>query len=109
MTGPTPGPWFTSPVYKDDFDIPCVDVGPIQDRSDHEQYEDAICQVIGANHDAEANAHLIASAPDLLEALKYARRFLKPGNDMAFVDAAIAKAQPQERDGQNAPPVRHDK
>ena len=40
-----------------------------------------------------ANARLIAAAPDLLEALKYARRFLRPADhDTAFIDAAIAKA-----------------
>lgn len=42
---------------------------------------------------AMANARLIAAAPDLLEALQYARRFLKAqDHDVAFVDAAIAKA-----------------
>ena len=41
----------------------------------------------------EANAALIAAAPELLEAMKYARRFLKPADaDTAFIDAAIAKA-----------------
>lgn len=40
-----------------------------------------------------ANARLIAAAPDLLEALRYARRFLRPSeHDTAFVDAAIASA-----------------
>jgi hypothetical protein len=42
----------------------------------------------------EANFKLIAAAPDLLEALKYAKRFLKPEDvDMAFIDAAIEKAE----------------
>jgi hypothetical protein len=40
-----------------------------------------------------ANARLIAAAPDLLYALKYARRFLrKEDHDTDYVDAAIAKA-----------------
>jgi hypothetical protein len=44
---------------------------------------------------AEANARLIAAAPDLLEALKYARRCMDSiEHDLEFVDAAIAKAQP---------------
>ena len=43
--------------------------------------------------EGKANARLIAAAPDLLDALLYARRFLKPKEvDMAFIDAAIAKA-----------------
>lgn len=37
---------------------------------------------------------LFAASPDLYEALKYARRFLRPGDvDVAFVDAALAKAR----------------
>lgn len=44
--------------------------------------------------EAEANAHLIAAAPELKEALKYARRFLKSEDcDTAFIDAALAKAE----------------
>lgn len=47
------------------------------------------------DHDeAERVARLIAAAPDLLEALIYARRFLKAGDhDTEFVDGAIAKAR----------------
>ena len=42
----------------------------------------------------EANAALIAAAPELLEAMKYARRFLKPADaDTAFIDAVITKAE----------------
>lgn len=40
-----------------------------------------------------ANANLIAAAPELLEALKYARRFLnKADHDIDYIDAVVAKA-----------------
>jgi hypothetical protein len=50
----------------------------------------------GKGHETEcaerdANARLIAAAPDLLEALQYARRFVKDC-DTAYIDAAIRKA-----------------
>ncbi|WP_395454682.1 hypothetical protein ACHMW5_13450 [Azospirillum melinis] len=45
------------------------------------------------NAEVIANETLRAAAPELLEALRYARRFLKPGDhDTAYVDAVIAKA-----------------
>lgn len=41
-----------------------------------------------------ANANLIAAAPELLKALKYARRFLtRVDHDVTMVDAVIAKAE----------------
>ena len=44
--------------------------------------------------EAVERAHLIAAAPELLAALVYARRFLKPeDHDTEFVDAAIKKAK----------------
>jgi hypothetical protein len=50
------------------------------------------CESVPAHH--EANAHLIAAAPDMLGALKYARRFLrKEDHDTDFVDGVIAKAE----------------
>lgn len=45
-------------------------------------------------HTQLANARLIAAAPDLLEALKYARRFLRGlDHDVDYVDGVIAKAE----------------
>jgi hypothetical protein len=53
--------WFAGPVIKDDFDNEMVSVGPYELRSNKEaHYEDTICQVLGGEHDAEANASLIA-------------------------------------------------
>lgn len=41
----------------------------------------------------EANARLIAAAPELFEALTYARRFLKADDhDTEYVDSILAKA-----------------
>lgn len=87
----TPGPWFAGNVIKDDYDRDTVSVGPFAADC---HYEDAICEVWGENHPAAANAHLIAAAPDLLEALKGVMRVA----DRATVEfdaarAAIAKAE----------------
>jgi hypothetical protein len=41
----------------------------------------------------EDEARAMSAAPELIAALKYARRFLKPADvDMNFIDAALAKA-----------------
>lgn len=46
-----------------------------------------------STEELEATARLMRASKDLLEALKYARRFLRPyDHDVTFVDAAIAKA-----------------
>lgn len=43
---------------------------------------------------AEANARIIATAPELYEALAYARRFLKKADhDTDYVDRVLAKAR----------------
>lgn len=40
------------------------------------------------------DANLISAAPDLYEALKYARRFMDPRTfDTEFIDKALSKAQ----------------
>lgn len=56
----------------------------------------------GRSDTAQANAHLIAAAPDLYGALEWAREALKSANiilagqdreDCSFIDAALAKAR----------------
>lgn len=47
----------------------------------------------------KANAHLIAAAPCLYEALQYARRFLNADDhDTDYVDAILAKARNQTKE-----------
>jgi len=47
--------------------------------------------------EAEATAALISAAPDLLVALVYARRFLRPADhDLEYINAAIAKAMGEQ-------------
>lgn len=55
----------------------------------------AICDTDNASTATYARrAKIMAAAPDLLEALKYARRFLRGiDHDVDYVDAAIAKAE----------------
>jgi hypothetical protein len=53
-----------------------------------------IADMVGPKERRKANARLIASAPELLKALKYARRFLRGiDHDVDYVDAVIAKAE----------------
>lgn len=78
----TKGPWHTG--GKDDRVIYAAD-----------GYAVGNANVFHSKHegDEEANARLMAAAPELLEALQYARRFLKPVNhDTAYVDCILAKA-----------------
>jgi len=71
MTEPTPGPWAHGPLIEDDLGRQAVSIGRADSqRPDGEFYEDAIAEVWGGNHDAEANARLITAAPDMLPALK---------------------------------------
>lgn len=53
--------------------------------------------VVDAGLEDLPGKELVDAAPDLLEALGYARRFLKvEDHDVAYVDAAIAKARGED-------------
>ena len=82
----TPGPWKVIP-YTNQHGVETTAISSDDDMRN-------ITYALPYNSpQAEANARLIAAAPDLLEALKYARRFLKPDQaDLDFIDSAIAKA-----------------
>lgn len=82
----TPGPWFVKGQF----------IGPRLSEDSGIQLK--VARVAGDETDAEAdaNAHLIAAAPDLLEALVEAAEFIQPFNRaedlLDRIDAAIAKA-----------------
>ena len=85
----TPGPWFT---HREGFSTVYVEAriggGLIQ--------EVAACGPTAEGHEQqEANARLIAAAPDLLEALKWVQRAVVDDSpDMwASISSAIAKAE----------------
>lgn len=77
----TPGPWIDL-EYRIDVDV-CGGLSGICELSDWMGEEEM-----------KANATLIASAPELLEALVYARRFLEQSvADVEYIDTIIAKAK----------------
>lgn len=94
MAQHTPGPWHAYPA---DYQGGPADLHPIFVVGPSEFH--TVAQVRAGNEDDDlpaqtaANARLIAAAPDLLDALKYARWFLnEKRSNTALVDAAIAKA-----------------
>ena len=81
----TPGPWEIAPIESGDKDIIIVEPGVALDYDDVDPEEQ------------EANAHLIASAPELLEALKIALVHLPELPIICEkIDRAIAKAEGRE-------------
>jgi hypothetical protein len=92
----TPGPWKRYEGYGVDFRRPVI-TDSIPDR-DGKCVANCICYVATTNQDWDANAKLIAAAPDLLLACKVALYSLRcsgikgrsPETDT--IEAAIAKA-----------------
>lgn len=72
----TPGPWHANPCYEGWW------IHNGQSGSD----EFAICVTFSGNPNSEADARLIAAAPELVEALKLWARW----NDMTEAELAIA-------------------
>lgn len=102
----TPGPW-SVPHFADDSKV-CNCHSVLS-----EGYAGAICIIVSSNglsvgdggndapplDEAKANARLIAAAPDLLDALQSARKWLvinddsRCQSDLKAVEATIAKAE----------------
>jgi hypothetical protein len=107
MTQPTPGPWETDNIAVRSIDRQiCLCEITVRGRPYDETYDEAL-----------ANARLIAAAPDLLGALKFAEDTLSrapmstqfwpggmhPNEGISILREAIAKAEgvfnPQQREG----------
>ena len=88
----TPGPWTARRMHTGGFDI--------MDPRNRD-----VVTVYGGGVETEsreANARLIAAAPDLLDALKRARRYVADlpivgDDDLAVIDAAILKANHKDK------------
>jgi hypothetical protein len=93
----TPGPWRVDSRHDIQTADGKTEIGTADYDSLAQQYGWLGAAGFGAHVSSDvaaANARLIAASPELLVALKYARRFLNPADvDMAFIDAAIAKAE----------------
>lgn len=95
MTNWTKGPWFINDTYSTFLEISGNDeIDVCQVEADY----DELNQCYMANNENKANAHLIASAPDLYEALESMCYFMswKYGDEDQFVTVArkaLAKAR----------------
>lgn len=84
----TPGPWF---YYAD---LPSTEPNWHIVTTANKMRVIANVHIEPGNLMDEADARLIAAAPDILAALKYARRFLNGvDHDVNYVDASITKAE----------------
>lgn len=84
----TPGPWVAGQLEDND----CCDV-----KTECGYYIATCHDCVGGERNADANARLIASAPELLKWLKFAAKLLRPtcGHTWQFeqMEAAIKKAE----------------
>jgi hypothetical protein len=72
MSEHTPGPWRVGSWYEGRLAVIVEDVSDMR----------IITELTGANLAHEANARLIAAAPELLEALGTIARFIKDGDEI---------------------------
>lgn len=97
MSGHTPGPWVAVNVGSDDE--PMMEVRAARIAGQPPRHSVAICATGDSPQEMEnANARLIAAAPDLLAALKKARVAVSayspdPTEPLDEIDAALAKAE----------------
>lgn len=97
----TPGPWSVVPKPVGTYGKNWLEIQsnnrPVIHAGAFERTRDGETETHFGVVIKEADAKLIASAPQLLESLKYARRFLKPeDHDVKYVDEIIALATGSE-------------
>ncbi len=94
MTKHTPAPWHINPKMKTSINAGRKHIAMVNWYNPAEEE----LRVIGEEH--EANAHLIAAAPDLLATLETTFEALKNGtydeNHAAMIEAVINKARGAE-------------
>lgn len=92
----TPGPWNITPPPQP---FAAGDGFRVSANGDQTNWRGYITNILAGSPNAEANARLIAAAPDLLAALKLADTILdgfplyKSGEGAKTIRAAIAKAE----------------
>lgn len=92
----SPGPWYAGKLYGDEDDGgPTVSVGPypLNDVKQH-HYEDGIADVHEMNgNDAEANANLIAAAPEMYAVLDAAWPCVSDAKTRGAIAAVLRRAR----------------
>ena len=94
MSNHTPGPWISEPGKGgEDFNI----FAPFKGDQQRMIVYIATAEYTGFEGQVEANARLMAAAPDMLEALKLAKRFIaesdkRTGQELSVFRDAIEKA-----------------
>ena len=100
----TPGPWTClGPSFGDPLPRYTTEIETDWEYEGAENHQ--ICEMPFHHHDEEneANAHLIAAAPELYGVLEYVRDILGPHDGWAddskrMIDAALAKARGESHD-----------
>ena len=90
----TPGPWIgCGPSFGDPLPRYTTEI-VTESMDDEDGFDTTICLLDFAHYDDEneANARLIAAAPDLLEALRYAIKQMPELATVPGISAAIVKA-----------------
>lgn len=95
MTKHTPGPWVVGLTIGSPHVSPEGPWGWYQTDIEGPQGEGCFLELrqYHGGETRDANAHLIAAAPEMYEALKYALRMMPPSADFSMLHRALDKAE----------------